>query len=115
MSNEHPEAPELVANRSVSAAHPGDDANSVSAELAQLRIRVIALENLMITLLAQSSHSERRLAHAMAKYISPRPGFTNHRTTLHAATQMVHLIRRASHFQGLSPTQLRRQRGVLPK
>src|SRR5512143_4221083 len=60
-------------------------------ELAQLRIRMIALENLVITLLAQSSDGQLDLARQMASYISPRPGFTLHRPTIHAAAQMVHL------------------------
>jgi len=68
------------------------------AELVQLRIRVIALENLVIALLAQSTKSQRDLALGMAAYISPRPGFTNHRSTIHAATQMIHLVDRADHF-----------------
>lgn len=69
-------------------------------ELVQLRIRVIALENLVITLLAGAS--DRRLEHAreMATYISPRPGFTPHRLTVHAAAHMIDLIERAGQFRG---------------
>jgi hypothetical protein len=70
-----------------------------AAELAQLRIRVIALENLVISLLAQMSDRQRELAREMATYISPRPGFTHHRPTIHAAAQMVHLVERADHFR----------------
>ncbi len=70
------------------------------AEWDQLRLRVIAIENLMITILAQSSDRERDLARAMADYISPRPGFTPHHLTLGAASQMVRLVDRADHFQG---------------
>jgi hypothetical protein len=69
-----------------------------NAELVQLRIRVIALENLLIALLAEASESQRQLVLDMADYISPRPGFTPHPMTLHAAAQMVGMIERARHF-----------------
>ena len=47
-----------------------------NAELVQLRIRVIALENLGIALLAEASERQLDLAREMAAYISPRRGFT---------------------------------------
>ena len=72
---------------------------SNAVELAQLRIRVIALENLVIALLAELSEQQLDLAREMAAYISPRPGFTHHRPTVHAAAQMVHLAERADHFR----------------
>jgi hypothetical protein len=75
-----------------------------NAELVQLRIRVIALENLVITLLAESSDRQLDLAREMAAYISPRPGFTHHPLTIHAAAQMVHLAERAGHFRGKTPS-----------
>jgi hypothetical protein len=46
-----------------------------NAELVALRVRVIALENLVISLLATESNQQLELAHEMAAYISPRPGF----------------------------------------
>lgn len=70
-----------------------------NAELVQLRIRVIALENLVIALLAEASSREFDLAREMAAYISPRPGFTPHPLTIHAAAQMIHLVERAEHFR----------------
>jgi hypothetical protein len=70
-----------------------------NTELVQLRIRVIALENLLIALLAEASGSQRQLVLDMAEYISPRPGFTPHPMTLHAAAQMVGMIERARHFR----------------
>ena len=72
---------------------------STAVELAQLRIRVIALENLVISLLAQTSDRQLDLARQMASYISPRPGFTHHRPTIRAAAHMVHLAERADHFR----------------
>jgi len=73
---------------------------STAVELAQLRIRVIALENLVIALLAELSDRQLGLAREMAAYISPRPGFTHHRPTIHAAAQMIHLVERADRFRG---------------
>ena len=68
-------------------------------ELAQLRIRVIALENLVITLLAEVSDRQLVLAREMAAYISPRPGFTHHSVTVRAAAQMKNLVERAARFR----------------
>jgi len=71
-------------------------------ELEQLRLRVIAMENLVIALLAEGSYRQRELGREMAAYISPRPGFTNHHTTLGAASQMIHIIERADYFNALN-------------
>lgn len=70
-----------------------------NAELVTLRVRVIALENLMISMLATASDDQLRLAREMAGYISPRPGFTLHPLTIHAAAHMVDLVERANHFR----------------
>jgi hypothetical protein len=75
-----------------------------NAELVQLQIRVIALENLVIALLSQASNWQLDLAREMAAYISPRPGFTQHRLTTHAATQMLHLVERSGHFRRMPPS-----------
>jgi hypothetical protein len=75
-----------------------------NAELVQLRIRVIALENLVITLLAEASDRQLDLAREMAAYISPRPGFTHHPLTIHAAAQMIDLVQRAGHFRVVPPS-----------
>jgi hypothetical protein len=70
-----------------------------NAELVQLRIRVIALENLVITLLAEGSDRQIEVAREMAAYITPRPGFTQHPLTVHAASHMVDLADRAGRFR----------------
>jgi len=67
-----------------------------NTELVLLRVRVIALENLVIALLAAAADRQRNLARDMAAYISPRPDFTQHPLTTRAATQMVDLVERAS-------------------
>ena len=70
-----------------------------NAESVQLRIRVIALENVMIGLLANASRQQLDVVLGMAAFISPRPGFTEHALTIHAATQMRNLVERAGHFR----------------
>jgi hypothetical protein len=87
---------------------PPDGASSTppaltDAEIIQLQIRVIALENLVIALLANAPQATRGQASELAHYISPRPGFTQHRSTLHAANQMAHLIERAHHLSEVTP------------
>lgn len=74
------------------------------AELIHLRIRVITLENMVISLLAQASNQQLDLAREMAAYISPRPGFTQHPLTIRAAHQMIDLVERANHFRTKQPT-----------
>ena len=69
----------------------------------QLRVRVIALENLVISLLAEAPDRQLDLAREMAAFISPRPGFTHHPLTIHAATQMIDLVDRAGHFRAVKP------------
>ena len=69
-----------------------------AAELGALHIRVIALENLVISLLATASDRQLEQARETARYISPRPGFTHHPLTTHAAAHMVDLVERASRF-----------------
>ena len=75
-----------------------------NAELVQLRVRVIALENLVISLFAEAPDRQLDLAREMAAFISPRPGFTHHPLTIHAATQMVDLVDRAGHFRPAKPS-----------
>ncbi len=69
------------------------------AELVQLRVRVIALENLVIAMLAQAPQCELALAREMAAYISPRPGRTPHPMTLRAAIEMLSLADRSRRFR----------------
>jgi hypothetical protein len=65
----------------------------------QLRIRAIALENLVIALVAEAPDRQLGLALEIATYISPRAGFTQHPLTIHAAAHMVDLVERARHFR----------------
>lgn len=74
-----------------------------NAELVQLRIRVIALENLMIAVLAEGSDRQLEAAREMADYISPRPGFTQHPLTVQAADHMTDIVDRALHYRTVQP------------
>lgn len=73
---------------------PPDD-----TEEAPLRMRVIALENLVIALLADASDLQRAIAADMGDFISPRPGFTPHPLTLRAAEAMRSLLDGANRFR----------------
>ena len=70
-----------------------------NAELVHLRIRVIALENLVISMLAGATDRQLDLAREISGNISPRPGFTPHPLTIHAASHMVDLVERAGQFR----------------
>ena len=78
---------------------PGNEPDLTNTELVQLRVRVIALENMVIALLANAPRSQQALVREMASYISPRPGYTPHALTIHAAEQMRSLVDRADRFQ----------------
>src|SRR4030095_1901892 len=60
-----------------------------TVEIGRRRVRVIALETLVIALLAAGSERQRGLVREMAAHILPRPGFTHHPLTTHAAAQMI--------------------------
>lgn len=70
-----------------------------NAELVALHVRVIALENLLISLLATASDEQLNLARDMAGFISPRSGFTHHPLTVYAAAHMLDLVERSSQFR----------------
>lgn len=69
------------------------------AELVQLRVRVIALENVLIALLASAPEAALAKVLALATAIQPRAGHTPHPLTLHAAEHMQQLVARAAHFK----------------
>jgi hypothetical protein len=95
-------------NGSQEASNPSelqrDIALPANVEIAQLRVRVIALENLVITLLAEASDRQLNLAREMAAYISPRSGFRRHPLTMRAAAHMIDLVERASQFRMKTPS-----------
>ena len=70
-------------------------AHTTIAEWTHLRMRLIAMENVLIALLAEAPDSQRDLVREMAACISPRPGSTPHPLTVQAAIQMNQLVDRA--------------------
>jgi hypothetical protein len=68
-------------------------------DFVHLRVRVIALESLLIALLNKSSDQQISAAREMADYISPRPGFTQHRLTIRAAGHIIDLLRRSENIR----------------
>ena len=77
--------------------------NLSNSELVQLRVRVIALENMMIATLIEGSERQLQVARDMAAQIAPRPGFTQHPLTTQAAHHMNDLVDRAIHFRTVLP------------
>ena len=65
-----------------------------NSELVQLQIRVIALENLVVALLAEASEQQLQLVRELAESIVPRPG-VEHRLTVNATAHMEHLTQRS--------------------
>ncbi len=88
----------------MSAAAPFEVPPLKAAELVQLRVRVIAMENLVISLLAEASDGQLDRAREMATFIAPRPGVLHHPLTSHAAAQMLNLLDRAGHFRPVKPS-----------
>ena len=70
-------------------------------EDGNLRVRLIALENIVVALLAGAPESQSRLVREMADYISPRPGVTPHRLTIEASRNMIALVDRAARYKAL--------------
>ncbi|MGL4441820.1 MAG: hypothetical protein ACRCUE_21440 [Bosea sp. (in: a-proteobacteria)] len=80
---------------------PADtSAERAEPELQQLHIRIIALENLVIALLADASEAQLDIARRVAADISPRSGSAHHPLTTYAARLMLSAIERAEHFSG---------------
>jgi tellurite resistance-related uncharacterized protein len=69
-------------------------------ELVHMLTRLIALENLVISLLSDASEQQLERVREMAAFISPRPGATPHPLTIHAAAHMIDMVNRSNHFRG---------------
>ena len=76
-----------------------DIPDMTNTDIVNLRVRLIALENLMIAVLAEGSDRQRQMACDMADYISPRPGSMHHPLTVKAADHMTDLVDRAVQFR----------------
>ena len=69
------------------------------AETANTRVRLIAIENIIVALLANAPDDRLELIREMADFISPRPGMTPHRLTIEAARNMLAIVDRAEHYR----------------
>ena len=69
------------------------------AEGGNIKVRLIALENLVVALLASAPENQSEFVSEMAKFISPRPGNVPHRLTIEAARNMLALVERATHYR----------------
>lgn len=76
--------------------------NIGDVEDGNLTVRLIALENIIVTLLADAPEIQSERVREMAIFISPRPGSTPHRLTIEAARNMVALVERAAHYRSKS-------------
>lgn len=76
-----------------------DVLDMTNTELVLLRVRVIALENILIAVLAEGSDEQRQTACKMAQIISPRTGATQHELTIRAAQHMNDIVYRAIHIK----------------
>ena len=72
----------------------GDD------EALNIRIRLIALENIVVALLASGTQDAPDLAREMAQHMSSRLEATPHRLTIAVASNMMAIVERAEHCPG---------------
>lgn len=70
------------------------------AELVQMRIRIIALENLVLAMLAGADKSVYRQVRDRADEIQPRAGASEHPLTELARNEMLRLLERAERRGG---------------
>jgi len=77
-----------------------------NVEAGNLQVRLIALENLFVALLAGAPESQSALVREMAAYISPRPGTTPHRLTVEAASNILAIVERAANYKMVESNEL---------
>lgn len=68
-------------------------------EWDHLRFRVVALENLLVALLAEGTTGRLDRMRETSRLVVPRRGCTDHPLNLLAAAQIVHLVERARHVK----------------
>lgn len=89
-----------------SALHASEQATVAGeigdAEAGNLKVRLVAIENILVALLASASEEQLELVREMANYILPRPGTTPHRITIEAARNILAIVERAEHHRGSS-------------
>lgn len=77
------------------------DPEMTNAELVQLRVRVIVLENIVLALLADQPAETYDKVREMAELILPREDATQHPVTIEAALHMNRFADRAARFSGV--------------
>lgn len=70
-----------------------------STEWEHLRFRVVALENLLIALLADGPMPRLDRLREMACHVAPRRGCSEHPVSQFAAAQIVHLVERGRYVK----------------
>lgn len=70
-----------------------------NAEIVLLRVRVIALENILVAVMATGSDRQVQAARDMAELISPHPDAIQHPLTIRAAQHMDSIVHRALHIR----------------
>lgn len=81
--------------------HGSSDPKMSNAELVQLRVRVIALENIVLAILADQPAETYDKVREMAELISPREDATQHPLTIEAALHMNRFADRAARFDAI--------------
>lgn len=94
-SNHHSPSPARIATLNSLAEPP----QVTWVEWDHLRFRVVALENLLVALLAEGTAGRLDRVRESACHVAPRRGCTDHPLTLLAAAQIVHLVERARHVK----------------
>ena len=84
--------------------HPTVAGEIGDVEAGNLKVRLIAIENILVALLASASEEQLELVRRMAGYISPRQGTTPHRMTIEAARNIVATLERAEHYKTICRT-----------
>ena len=69
------------------------------AEDGNLLVRLIAIENIIVALLADAPDRQIEQVREMARYITPREGMTPHRLTTEAGRNMLAILERAARFK----------------
>ena len=92
----------IMRSHASAAARPNDRPAVDEAAFGQLRVRLIAVESVLISLMAGAPRRQRDLARQMAEFISPRSGHTAHPVTLRAAAEIVSLAERAERIAACS-------------
>jgi len=81
--------------------HGPSDPKMSNAELVQLRVRVIALENIVLAILANQPAETYDKVREIAELISPREDATQHPLTIEAALHMNRFVDRAARLDSI--------------